>query len=102
MIDYHLENKNLNLIEKNKKLFSDLSLKSKENLIDEESNLDTFKMYNDFMQEKDGLIEITNEVVSYCVVMTQQMDFSTKNIKNMTNLLNYKNRVIMIVNHIFI
>lgn len=97
MIDYHLENKNLNLNEKNKKLFSDLSLKHKENHDNEESNLDTFKMYNDFMQEKDGLIEITYEVINYCLGLTKQTDSSTKNINSLNSLLNYKNRMIMIV-----
>lgn len=97
MIDYHLENKNLNLNEKNKKLFSDLSLKTKENAQDEESNVDTFKMYTDFMQEKDGLIEITSEVINYCVGITKIINYSTKNICNLNHLLNYKNRIIMIV-----
>lgn len=97
MIDYHLENKNLNLNEKNKKLFSDLSLKQKENTDNEENNLDTFKMYSDFMQEKEGLIEITFEVINYCVGLTNQIDFSTKNINSLNSLLNYKNRMIMIV-----
>jgi hypothetical protein len=98
MIDYHLENKNLNLNEKNKKLFSDLSMKAKDQGGEEESNLDTFKMYSDFMQEKDGLVEITNEVINYCVGQINKIDFSTKNINNLTSLLNYKNRIIMIVN----
>ena len=97
MIDYHLENKNLNLNEKNKKLFSDLSIKQKDNIENEETNLDTFKMYNDFMNEKEGLIEITNEVINYCVGVTKQIDFSSKNINNLNSLLNYKNRIIMIV-----
>ena len=97
MIDYHLENKNLNLNEKNKKLFSDLSLKVKVNTYEEESNVDTFKMYSDFMQEKDGLIEIVNEVINYCTGVTNKINYSTKNISNIANLINYKNRVIMIV-----
>lgn len=97
MIDYHLENRNLNLNEKNKKLFSDLSTKTKDNANDEETNHDTFKMYSDFMQEKEGLIEITNEVIAFCVGQTNKIDFSTKNINNINAMLNYKNRIIMIV-----
>ncbi len=97
-MDYLLENKNLNLNEKNKKDFSDLSKALQSNVEEDyETNVDTFKLYEEFMKEKDAILEISNELCDFTLGLESSENFSTKNIKSMENLINFKNRIIMIV-----
>lgn len=96
-MDYKLDNENLDLNEKNKKLFSEIA---KSDVIDQtDENIDTFKMYNDFMEEKEGLIDVINEMVNFSLLLTGQMEFlhPFKNISSINDLINFKNRIIMIV-----
>ena len=97
-MDYLLENTNLDLNEKNKKYFSELSKNTQPNLDEDgENNIDTFKLYEDFMKEKEGILELSNELCDYTIGLEKSSDFSTKNIKNLGDLINVKNRIIMIV-----
>ena len=96
MMDYQLENQNLSLNEKNKKLFSDFFQVKKQE--DAEGNTDTFKVYNEFMQEKEGLIEIINQLIDFGLFKCGKIN-ENKNllIKDIEQAINYKNRIIMIV-----
>jgi tubulin-specific chaperone D len=111
-MDYLLENQNLGLLEKNKKIFTDLSKDNNEsgNPLESESNKDTFKMYTDFMTEKQGLLEIIDEMVKFSTnqlsvyqskadnkISTPENLTVLKSIKNQSDFINFKNRVIMIL-----
>jgi hypothetical protein len=93
-MDYQLENKNLSLNEKNKQFFSDIEIKCPEN---PEQIEDTFKMYSQFMQEKDGLLKIINELIDYGKSKFQNPTVTSQPIKDILSAIDYKNRVIMIV-----
>jgi hypothetical protein len=94
-MDYHLDNENLNLNERNKKLFTDLTkdYQIPENLSE---NVDTFKMYSDFMKEKDGLIEVINKIVNFGLNLCDA-SLSSEIMKLNKIVINYKNRIIMIL-----
>jgi hypothetical protein len=100
-MDYQLENQNLSLNEKNKKLFSDIAQVTCK-LEDVEGAIDTFKVYSDFMQEKEGLIQITDQLIEFglikCGANNLEISLNKNLIKDITEAINYKNRVIMIVN----
>jgi hypothetical protein len=102
-MDFKLDNTNLGLNEKNKKLLQDMishDKKSNKNQEEDNINVDTFKMYNDFLTEKQAIIEIINEICEYSVVCSGKVgndETKIKNIKKISNLINFKNRVIMIV-----
>jgi len=102
-MDFKLDNTNLGLNEKNKKMLQDMINQEKKkipNQEDENLNIDTFKMYNDFLTEKQAIIEIINEICDYSFFCCgkDKFDFSKiKNIKKISDLINFKNRVIMIV-----
>lgn len=107
-MDFKLDNTNLGLNEKNKKLLQDMMNQDKNiNQIkqDENLNVDTFKMFNDFLTEKQAIIEIINEICEYSMIScgkTISDETKNKNIQKISDLINFKNRVIMIVNiHIF-
>jgi hypothetical protein len=93
-MDYKLDNINLNLNEKNKKLFTEFNKTDKS---EQEDGVDTFKMYTEFLQEKDGLIEIINELVQHSLNYIRENKQVNPKIKNLDQALNYKNKVIMIV-----
>lgn len=102
-MDFKLDNTNLGLNEKNKKLLQDMmnqDKKTTQNQEEEDLNVDTFKMYNDFLTEKQAIIEIINEICDYSVVSCGKAindDSKIKNFKKISDLINFKNRVIMIV-----
>ena len=97
-MDYLLENKNLDLHEKTKKMFTDLSKQTQANTDeDTEKNVDTFKLYEDFMKEKEGILEISNELCEYTLGLDKSPQFTTKNLQSIEDLINFKNRIIMIV-----
>lgn len=108
-MDFKLDNMNLGLNEKNKKLFHDMINQDKPNINDQTSktgdeealNSDTFKKYNDFITEKQAIIEIINEICEFSLLTCEKADkdkIKIKNIFNISDLINFKNRVIMIVN----
>lgn len=103
-MDFKLDNTNLGLNEKNKKLLQDMvgkDQKTSHNQEEENMNIDTFKMYSDFLTEKQAIIEIINEICEYSVVCCgklQMTEIKIKNINKISDLIDFKNRVIMIVN----
>ena len=104
-MDFKLDNLNLGLNEKNKKLFYDMveANQINPNTDEENKNIDTFKMYNDFLLEKQAIIEIISEICDYSLHLCgKKIDNSKtlKNINKISDLINFKNRVIMIVNKI--
>jgi hypothetical protein len=72
---------------------------SKENQMVEETedNVDTFKLYEEFIKEKDGIIRISEEICNFTIEYKNNPNFSTASIKSMDDMINYKNRIIMIV-----
>jgi hypothetical protein len=91
-MDYQLENQNLSLNERNKKFFSDFSCDKQE--ITETEVDDTFKKYSGFMLEKEGLIQILNDLIEFAKAKCVS---KTTGLKNILDAIDYKNRVIMIV-----
>ena len=97
-MDYLLENKNLDLNEKNKKYFSELTKNTQPSIDDDsEKNIDTFKLYENFMKEKEGILDLSSELCEYTLGLYQDSNFTTKNVKSIADLINIKNRIIMIV-----
>ncbi len=103
-MDFKLDNTNLGLNEKNKKLLQDLMMTQDKKLTqtqeEENCNVDTFKMYNDFLTEKQAIIEIINEICEFSVISCGKAinnEIKIKNIKKISGLIDFKNRVIMIV-----
>jgi hypothetical protein len=98
-MDYKLDNENLGLLEKNKKLFADFSKDKADPNFDEPQDKDTFKMYENFMKEKESIIEVVNELVNFacglCGVVSSQP--VTGKINKLEEMINFKNRIIMIL-----
>jgi len=98
-MDFKLDNENLGLLEKNKKLFVDFSKDKTDPNFDDPQDKDTFKMYEDFMKEKDSIIEVINELVKFSCGLcridgSQQV---TGKINKLEEMINFKNRIIMIL-----
>lgn len=122
-MDYKLENINLSLNEKNKKNFNEFISGNNKLLVEDSENIpDSLQMYNNFVSEKSSLLEVINEIRSFVYLESLQFykqqeyneDFtsfvniqsqthkidesSVKNlIKNKSDLEDYKNRIIMIL-----
>ena len=96
-MDYYLENFSMGMAEKNKALFASLGSTSPNYISPEdeqESQIDTFKMYSSFLKEKDGLLKIISEICDYSLNPSTK---ETKTITSLQNLIEYKNRTIMIL-----
>jgi hypothetical protein len=69
MEDYYLENEHMGMLEKNKEFFTQLGLMDKkENEKNEESielGVNSYKMYENFLKEKDGIIKVIKEMCAY-------------------------------------
>ena len=68
-MDYYLENEHMGMLEKNKEFFAHLGLSSKpEQENDKESvelGANSYKMYENFIKEKDGILKIIKEMCAY-------------------------------------
>ena len=68
-MDYYLENEHMGMLEKNKEFFAQLGLSSKpEQEKDKESvelGANSYKMYENFIKEKDGILKIIKEMCAY-------------------------------------
>jgi hypothetical protein len=100
-MEWVLENEYLSMNEKNKKLFAggefaDKVVDPNQDIINE--NVDTFKMYSDFMKEKQALIDVINEIHHFCSFICGREDgkILTKILK-IHDLINYRNRITMIL-----
>jgi hypothetical protein len=107
-MDFKLDNTNLGLNEKNKKLLQGMMVikdqKSSKTQDEDNCNIDTFKMYCDFLTEKQAIIEIINEICEFsniCCGKLHLNEIKIININKITDLVNFKNRVIMIVNFLY-
>lgn len=109
-MDFKLDNINLSLNEKNKKLFDDLNDKKKDGTADifDESNekYDSFLMYKNFIEEKDVLLQTFSEFEIFAlseasIILTPDNLNTTvklnKIVKTKEDLFNFKNRVIMLL-----
>ena len=107
-MDYQLDNVNLSLNEKNKRNFAGLYISNK-NEDTEELNkkaINTFQVYSSFIKEKDGLLSVVNNIKQYSLIECNSViNLNTKNlaadssqIKSLDELLDYKNKTIMIIN----
>ena len=65
-MDYYLENAHMGMLEKNKEYFVGLAGEKNTNETDKnehlEMNADTYKMFDSFMKEKEGILKIINEI----------------------------------------
>ena len=68
-MEYYLENEHLGMLERNKEFFTQIGLiDKKENEKNEESvelEANSYKMYENFIKEKDGIIKVIKEMCSY-------------------------------------
>ena len=64
-MDYYLENEHMGMLEKNKEFFAQLGLSDKQPENDKESvelGANSYKMYENFIKEKDGILKIIKEM----------------------------------------
>ena len=67
-MDYYLENEHMGMLEKNKEFFAQLGLSDKQPENDKESvelGANSYKMYENFIKEKDGILKIIKEMCAY-------------------------------------
>ena len=67
-MDYYLENEHMGMLEKNKEFFAQLGLsdkKEEENKESVELGANSYKMYENFIKEKDGILKIIKEMCGY-------------------------------------
>mmetsp|Transcript_4013 Transcript_4013/g.4126 ORF Transcript_4013/g.4126 Transcript_4013/m.4126 type:complete len:1336 (+) Transcript_4013:1-4008(+) len=112
-MDFKLDNINLSLNEKNKKLFEDLKTRPANqdnltNLVEAQDPgiYDSFQMFTNFIKEKEGLIKIINELESFSLsesslILTpddvNKSVYSNTLVKSKDSVFDYKNRVIMVL-----
>jgi len=68
-MDYYLENEHMGMLEKNKEFFTQLGLADKKETEKNEESVElganSYKMYENFIKEKDGIIKIIKEMCAY-------------------------------------
>lgn len=102
-MDFKQENINLGMNEKNKKLFQDMKITDKNQTGEETKEVNSFKLYNEFVKEKSGIIEIVKEICEFGLFTCgKNTNKNSKNIKDISELINYKNRIIMLVKNYFL
>jgi hypothetical protein len=100
-MDFKQENINLGMNEKNKKLFQDMKLsdnnQNQKGNGDDYKEVNSFKLYNEFIKEKSGIIKIVKQLCEFSLFICGKSTYYTKNIKDFNEFMNFKNRIIMIV-----
>ena len=98
MEDYYLENEHMGMLEKNKEFFTQLGLvDKKDNEKNEESielGVNSYKMYENFLKEKDGIIKVIKEMCTY--VLNSEKNENTIITSNKI-FIESRNRTIMIL-----
>ncbi len=97
MEDYYLENEHMGMLEKNKEFFTQLGLDKKENEKNEESielGVNSYKMYENFLKEKDGIIKVIKEMCVY--VLNSEKNENTIITSNKI-FIESRNRTIMLL-----
>ena len=92
-MDFKEENINLGLLEKNKQRFIDMA----EENADTQKEGNDFVRYTEFMQEKVILLKLLREIESYSLATATQETFQSEHFKCLKDVIEYKNRIIMIV-----
>ena len=68
-MDYYLENEHMGMLEKNKEFFTQIGLTDKKDKEKNEESVElganSYKMYESFLKEKDGIIKIIKEMCAY-------------------------------------
>ena len=68
-MDYYLENEHMGMLEKNKEFFAQLGLSSKPDQENDKESVElganSYKMYENFIKEKDGILKIIKEMCAY-------------------------------------
>ena len=70
-MDYYLENEHMGMLEKNKEFFAQLGLSEKPNQENDKESVElganSYKMYENFIKEKDGILKIIKEMCAYVI-----------------------------------
>ena len=97
-MDYYLENAHMGMLEKNKEYFVGLGGEKNTNENDKnehlEMNADTYKMFDSFMKEKEGILKIINEICQFVLNPEKNENIT---IKTFDKLKEDKNRTIMLL-----
>ena len=97
-MDYYLENEHMGMQEKNKEFFTQIGLTEKNEKEKNEESVElganSYKMYESFLKEKDGIIKIIKEMCSY--VLNPEKNDNTIITSNKM-LIESRNRTIMIL-----
>ena len=97
-MDYYLENEHMGMLEKNKEFFTQIGLSEKNEKEKNEESVElganSYKMYESFLKEKDGIIKIIKEMCSY--VLNQEKS-DNKIITSNKMFIESRNRTIMIL-----
>ena len=96
-MDYYLENEHMGMLEKNKEFFAQLGLsdkKEEENKESVELGANSYKMYENFIKEKDGILKIIKEMCGY-VLNSNNKDNTI--ITSNKLFIESRNRIIMIL-----
>ena len=96
-MDYYLENEHMGMLEKNKEFFAQLGLSEKKEEEKKESvelGANSYKMYEIFIKEKDGILKIIKEMCGY--VLNSNIKENTIITSN-KSFIELRNRIIMIL-----
>ena len=97
-MDYYLENEHMGMLEKNKEFFTQIGLsdkKEQENVKESiELGLNSYKMHENFIKEKDGILKIIKEM---CAFVMNPKNTDNKVITSDKIFIESRNRTIMIL-----
>ena len=97
-MDYYLENEHMGMLEKNKEFFTQLGLSEKKEPEKNEESVElganSYKMYENFIKEKDGIIKVIKEMCVY-VLNTEKNENTI--ITSEKIFIESRNRTIMIL-----
>ena len=97
-MDYYLENEHMGMLEKNKEFFTQIGLMDKKEIEKNEESVElganSYKMYENFLKEKDGILKIIKEMCAY-VINPENKDNLI--IKSNKIFIESRNRTIMIL-----
>ena len=97
-MDYYLENEHMGMLEKNKEFFTQLGLADKKETEKNEESVElganSYKMYENFIKEKDGIIKIIKEMCAY--VLNPEKNENTVIVSEKI-FIESRNRTIMIL-----
>ena len=97
-MDYYLENEHMGMLERNKEFFTQLGLADKKETEKNEESVEiganSYKMYENFIKEKDGIIKVIKEMCVY--VLNSEKNENTI-ITSEKIFIESRNRTIMIL-----